>query len=521
MSFTSDLDRRRFLKGAGLLAGMAATGGAGALLDACQARPTSSAKPSTAVKGGTLTMATVDTPINMDPQDAQLYSSVQVYHNIFARLLDINSDFSYSPSLATKWTKEDDKTWTVDLHDGATFHNGEPVTANDVKFTFDRVGTHANAVFLDAFQSTEVLSKTRVRFHMSGPYGLFEAALAGFSDIMNEKAVNAADPRLQPVGAGPYKMTDWVQNDHITLERFDKYIKPDRPYLDKVIFKAISEDSVRLTGLQTGELGWIQRVPPQQTTSLMSSTSIQHTPARPFLPDQIWLNCGKAPLNDVRVRQAIAWCVDRAEIAKLVYFTQGTGATEAVSPPNPWHTGINPYKGGPDYAKAKSLLKQAGHENLQLVFTGQSNLPTQVRTGEVLKAQLAKAGIMVDIQSVPAAQFFEAVIGKKTYDITTGYWSVTYDPGFFYYPLLKSSSPWNFSNIKDPKIDDLLQKFIFTNDTAARKSAYSELINEVAVSAPLISIDNEVQQYWSRSNLFGAGVQPTLDIRAEDFWLSH
>src|SRR5262245_40310081 len=514
-----NLNRRAFLRGATAVTGLAATGSLAAFLEACQASSSStSSSGGTPVKGGSLTVATVDVPVNMDPQDAQLYSSIQVYHNIFARLIDINPDYSFSPSLATKWTQDDERTWTVDLLDGATFHNGEAVTAKDVKYSFDRVKPHPNPVCLAAFDSTKAVATNKVRFHMSGPFGPFEAALAGFGDIMNEKAVNAADPKLHPVGAGPYRMTEWVQNDHVTLERFDKYFKSNKPYLDKVVFKAIGDDSVRLTGLQTGELGWIQRVPPQQTASLQASTSMKHTDAKPYLPDMVMLNCSKPPFNDVRVRQAIAWCVDAAEIAKLVYFAQGAAASEAVSAPNPWYSSSNPYKGGPDPEKAKSLLKAAGQENLHVTFAGQANLPTQIRTGEVLKSQLAKAGITMDIQNYAAAQWFET-LAKSTYDLTSTYWSVTYDPGFCYYPILQSQSPWNFPGFKDSRIDTMLQQFNFTVDQKARKSVYPDLVNAVATAAPVIFIDNEIQQYWTRTDVNGAEVLPTLDIRMEDVWL--
>lgn len=518
MSFDSRWDRRTFLKGAGLIGGIAASGGVGGLLEACTPSSSSTSTSGSPVRGGKLTLATVDTPINMDPQDSQLYSSVQVFKNIFARLIDVNADYTFHPSLATKWNQDDAKTWTVDLLDGVTFHNGEPLTGNDVKFTFERVKTHPDAIFLQAFDSVEVLAKNKVRFHMTGSFGLFEHALASLGDIVNEKAVTSADPKLHPVGAGPYKMTEWVQNDHITLQRFDKYFKPDRPYIDTVVFKSIGDDSVRLTGLQTSELGWIQRVPPQQTTSLLSDTSIKHTEARPYLPDFIWLNCSRPPFDDVRVRQAIAWCVKPAEIAKLVYFSQGVAATEAVSPPNSFYSGVNPYQSGPDPEKAKSLLKAAGKENLHITFLGQANLPTQIRSGEVIKSQVAAAGITMDIKSFEAAQFFDQLLNKK-FDIMTGYWSVSFDPGFLYYPILQSKSAWNFVGFQDANIDSLLDKFVFNTDQKARHSAYPDLVNAVATAAPIIFIDNEVQQYWTGKNVHGAEVLPTIDIRVEDMWV--
>lgn len=513
-------DRRGFLKGATALGALTASGGLSAFLDACGKGATGggTAASGSPVRGGTLKLATVDTPVNMDPQDAELYSSIQVYHNIFSRLVELDENFKIQPSLAHSWKQEDAQTWTVDLVDNAVFHNGDPMTADDVKFSFERVKSHPNAVFVAAFQQTEVLSPTRVRFHLSGPFGPFLDALAGFSDVVNQKAVTTTDPKLHPVGTGPYRMTEWVQNDHITLQKWDKYFEKGLPYLDQVVFKAIGDDSVRLTGLQTGELDWIQRVPPQQAKSLASNKQIVPTAAKPYLPDLVMMNCTKPPFNDQRVRQAVAWCIDSSQIAKLVYFSEGAAATEAVSPPNPWYSGENPYKGGPDPEKAKALLKQAGQDDLRITFAGQANLPTQIRTGEILQSQLAKAGIKMQIQNYAAAQWFEA-LDKKTYDITSTYWSVSYDPAFAYYPLTLSSSAWNFSGFKSDTVDGLLQKFVFGADNKARKAAYPDVVKAVAEAAPIVFIDNELQHYWSRTNVSGPVPVPTLDIRTIKSWV--
>ena len=362
------IDRRTFVHRAGALGALTASGGLTALLSACGGDDTQEAGATTAgaaVRGGRAVFATVDKPVNMDPADAQLYSSMQVYQNIFHKLVNVDADFSFVPGLASKWTQDDEKTWTLDLVDNAVFHNGEPFTADDVKFSFDRLPEHANGIFVQAWKETEVLSKNRVRFHLSQPYGPVVATLAAIGDMVNEKAVTSADPKLKPVGTGPYQMTEWVTDDHITLQRWDQFFKPDKPYLDEVVFRAIGDESVRLTGLQTGELDWIQRVPAQRVEEVESMSGISSSEGKPYLPDMVMFNCSKPPFNDPRVRQAVAWLVDREEIVNLVWFGTAVAATEAVSPPSPWHSGEDPYEGGPDPEKAKSLLKQAGQENLQ------------------------------------------------------------------------------------------------------------------------------------------------------------
>jgi peptide/nickel transport system substrate-binding protein len=161
------MDRRTFLRRTGGLAVAAGLGGG--LLEAVG--PAAAAtKALTPQRGGEITMAIVDQPVNMDAADGELYSSIEVYDNIFSKLINVTPDFKFVPNLATQWKQDDAKTWTLDLVDNAVFHNGRPMTADDVKFTFDRLRTHPDGVFFSAWKSTEVVNKNRVRFHLTHPF---------------------------------------------------------------------------------------------------------------------------------------------------------------------------------------------------------------------------------------------------------------------------------------------------------------------------------------------------------------
>lgn len=515
MTDTRGIDRRTFLKLTGGLGLATATGGLDTVV---QGMTTAEAEGSSARRGGSLTLAIVDQPVNMDAADGELYSSIEVYDNIFSKLIAVTKDFRFVPNLAHSWHQETGTTWIVDLVDNAVFHNNQPLTAHDVKFTFDRIRSHPDGVFFQAWKSTDVVSKYRVRFHLAHPFGPFEASLAGFSEIMNQKAVQSANPKLHPVGTGPFRMKEWVQGDHVTLARWPKYFKKNLPYLDQVVFRAIGDDTVRLTGLQTGQIDWIQQVPPQQYFSLLKSSQIKSSPGKPYFPYFVVLNCSRPPFNDRRVRQAVAWAVDRSEFAKILWFGTSVTATEAVSPPSPWYSGVNPYKGAPDPARAKHLLKQAGHENLRITYLGQPNIATQERTGVILKSQLAKAGITMNIQNFAPAQYFEQFAAGK-YDITSTYWSATLDPAHLYFPLCYSSSLWNFPKIKSRTIDAALEKFTYNTDQKARKRAYPEVVRLVAEEAPLIFLTNQIQRYWMKPAVQGSQPLPSLEIRLEDMWL--
>jgi peptide/nickel transport system substrate-binding protein len=354
--------------------------------------------------------------------------------------------------------------------------------------------------------------------HLKAPYGALEPLLAGLVSIMNEKAVKAADPKLHPVGCGPYKLTDWVQDDHVTLQKWDKYFKPGKPYLDQVVFKAIGDDSVRLTGLQTGELDWIQRVPPQRVTELERSSDVANSPGRPYNPDLLMFNCTKPPFNDVRVRQAVAWALDRKEIINLVWYGTAVPATEATAKPSPWYTGVDAYQGAPNPDKSMALLRAAGIKGrLQVNFAGQPQVGTQMREAAVIQAQLKKVGIDLNIQRYEPAQWFQQLATKK-YDMTSTYFSATFDPSFIYGTVTRTGGSFNFPGYSNKQTDALIDKFTYEADQAARKQVYPELVRRIQLQAPILFLTNEIQRYWTKPSFHGPTPLPTLEIRAEEMW---
>jgi peptide/nickel transport system substrate-binding protein len=476
------------------------------------------------VKGGTVIAAQIDKPVNMDPAFAELYSSMQVYQNIFGTLVNVDAAYNYTPGLAKTWTQVDPQTWEFDLVDNATFHNGEHITSADVAFTFERIFDPAlaapNAVFLQAIESVETEGDYKVRFKLKSPWGSFLADLAAAFNIVNEKGIASGDPRLNPVGTGPFKLTEWVQDDHVTLDRWENYHVPDRPYLDRVIFKAISDDIVRLTGLQTDELQWAMQVPLQKVDELKSDGGdIKVTVGKPYLPDFLYLNASKPPFNDARVRQAVAACVNRSEIVQVAFFGQAEEATEAIYSGNPLYTGINPWSGGPDPEKAKALLAEAGIDKLEFQLDGQPQVPTQLKTLQVLQQQLKSAGIETTIQNYDSGEWVTRLFAKE-YSATVSYWSATLDPVHFYYPGLLSTSGWNVTGYGTPEMDEALNTFAQATEPEARKAAYAALIEKFNQEVPMVPLDNQMQQYWVRANVYGMEPLPTMEIRFEPVYIA-
>jgi peptide/nickel transport system substrate-binding protein len=528
-----ELDRRSLVKRVAALGGGAVFGGplaAYLLNQSAAAAPAGSRQSVTRyqdpapVRGGTVVAATIDKPVNMDPAFAELYSSMQVYQNIFSTLVYVDANYNVTPGLATTWTQVDPVTWEFDLVENAVFHNDEPFTARDVVYSTERVLSPdlgaPNAVFLSAIATCEALSDYKVRFTLKTPWGSFLADLAAVLNIVNETAITTMDPKLNPIGTGPFRMTDWVKDDHVTLERWDKYHIPERPYLDSVIFKAISDDTVRLTGLQTDELQWAMQVPLQKVEELKAAGGdLKVTVGKPYLPDFIYLNGSKAPFDDVRVRQAIAACVNREEIVQVAFFGQADVATEAIYSGNPYYTGLDPLAGGPDIEKAKALLAEAGHEGLTFDFDGQPQVPTQMKSAQVLQQQLKEAGITMNIQNYESGEWIGRLFTKE-YQATISYWSATLDPAHFYVPGLKSTSGWNITGYGNEEMDALLDAFAQEPDEAARKEAYKAVITKFNEDMPLVPLDNQLQQYWVRANVYGMEALPTMEIRMEPVYIA-
>ena len=515
-----ETNRRTFLRGLGGSAAAAAL--SAPLLSACgggssPSTASSAGATGTPVRGGKATLAIQDTPVNMDPADGQLYASLQVYQNVFSELIAVDSDFKFQPNLATDWKQDDEKTWTFNLVDNAVFQNGEPLTAKDVAYTINRMKTHALGAYLGFFDKVRAVGDHQVRIQLSRPYGPMEATMASLVDIVNEKAINSGDPKQNPVGTGPYKMTDWVKGSHVTLTRWEKYFKSDKPYLDEVTFQSVGDDTVRLTGLQTGQFDWIQTVPPQQLSSLAGNSSINHTPAGAYFPYILLLNTTAPPFNDLKVRQAVSWAVDRSEIVKLAFFGGAVEATEAVSEPNPFYSGATPYEGGPDLDKAQALLREASTSVRDAEIVVAQEDQSFVAIAQVLQSQMKKIGLNLTIKTVSSAESFGRM-GNKQYGMGVTYFSASLDPALTYYLLGFSESGFNLSGYKNQRLDAALAKFTFQADQEVRKQVYPDMVRAFAEEAPFLFLANRQQQYWSKPGLNGVQVLPSLEIRAEDLW---
>ncbi len=522
-----ELSRRELFRRAGGF-GMVvvASTSLGAVLAACSSNggaPAPSASSGrTAGKpkpGGTLKAALTGEPDTLDPATSTIYTGAQVYDNIFNKLIDLDPDGNFYGQLATKWQAADEKTWVFDLVSGARFHNGEPFTPQDVKYTFERIldpkTASSYAPLYDVIDSVEVTGPTQVTFHLKSPFGPFLSNLANNGEIVNQKAIESADPARNPVGTGPFKFFEWVQGDHVTLQKWDQYFQKGLPFLDGVQFFFRNVDESRIDALRSGELNWIDAVPLQDLSALKSDPTFTYVTApNAGIPDFLALNTKKSPFDDKLVRQAVYWAIDRDAIRQVAYFGAGETGIEEVPTGSIWYDGAPVVK--PDLDRARNLLAQAGHTSgLTVEYLGLPQYPELLKTGEVVRQQLQQIGITVNIKQVDVSVWFDAFI-KGNYQITSAYQERTIDPDNFYALVIRTGGDINTTGYSNPQADALIDQARRSTDDNQRKDLYKQLRQIVFEDAPIIFVHYETINYLMQKDVGGSTVNPTLELRLQN-----
>jgi peptide/nickel transport system substrate-binding protein len=521
-----DLSRRAFLRRAGGFSAFAlGSTSLGAVLAACSESDSGGPSPSGGAAtgsikpGGTLKAALTGEPDTLDPATSTIYTGAQVYDNIFSKLIDIDTNGSFVGILATDWTADDEKTWTFNLVDNATFHNGEAFTADDVKYTFDRIldpkTASSYAPLYDPIKEVEVANPTQVIFHLRTPFGPFLSNLANNGEIVNQKAIESADPARSPVGTGPFSFVEWVQGDHVTLQKFDGYFRQGKPYLDGIDFKFLLVDQGRIDGLASGELNWVDAVPLQSLSSLSTDPSYTYvTSATAGIPDYLALNTVRPPFDDKLVRQAVYWAIDRTQIRDVAYSGAGEVGIEEVPTGSTWFDGASAV--APDLDKARDLLSQAGvASGLTVEYLGLPQYPELLKTGQVVREQLKQIGITMNIKQVDVSIWFDAFV-KGEYQITSAYQERTIDPDNFYSLVLRSGGVINTTGYSNPEADDLIDQARVETDEATRRQLYTQIRQIVFDDAPIIYAHFETINYLMSPDVAGSTVNATLELRMEN-----
>lgn len=352
----------------------------------------------------TITVAVGSGPAGFDPQNNNSSATSGIYINLFEYLIfkDVNGDFQ--PALATAWEAVDDHTWRIELREGVTWHDGEPFTAEDVKFTFERVAGDPLLVrhaYYRHIEEVEIVNDYEVLIHTSRPDPIMPSNLArnGASVIpqhyYEEVGVDVAS--RTPIGTGPYRFVEYRTDDRLILEAYDGYWG-GQPAYDQAVFRMIPEGSTAVSELLTGGVDIVSSVRITELPRVENSDAARIVPVNGNTVFMISFDTSPdVPTGDVRVRKAVDLAIDNELYAEVLQGGYGVPVLGRVSPsttasPQELYDTYN-Y----DVEAARELLAEAGYGpgELTLVFQGTTGF---VDYFDLAGAMLEDAGINVEIE---------------------------------------------------------------------------------------------------------------------------
>jgi peptide/nickel transport system substrate-binding protein len=462
-------------------------------------------------RGGTLIWAIQGTPRHLNPAVQSGIATGQPGTQIFAAPLRYDENWNPQPYLAESWkVSEDGLTVTLNLVKSATFHDGKPITSKDVAFSIKTV--QANHPFKTMFApvaSVDTSDPHVAVLKLSKPHpALLLAMSSQLLPIIPEHIYgDGQDPKKHPrnsenvVGSGPFKLTEFKRDQHIILERNENFFMEGRPYLDKIVMRIIKDGSARTIALENGEVqlsAFEQN--PRDIARLKKNTEISATPnGYGAIGPIAWLafNTQRKPTSDVKVRQAIAYAVDREFILKAIFLGTSQAAKTGIHPDSPFYDASSDGY-AVDLDKANKILDDAGYkrgsDGMRFKLTVDYGWASIKAPAEYLKPQLKKIGIDLTVRASADFPTWAKRISNHDFDMT---WDVVFNWGD---PVIGVHRTYLSSNIKkgviwsntqqyaNTKVDEILNQAGQERNPAERKALYAKFQKIVAEELPV---------YWS------------------------
>ena len=449
----------------------------------------------------TITLGMVLEPPSLDPTgNAAAAIDEVVYSNVFEGLTKFGPDGAILPALAASWdVAEDGKTYTFHLHEGVKFHDGADFDASDVVFSLDRAraadSTNAQKTLFEGIDTVEAVDPATVRVTLKDADGMFPFKMAWGDAVMLDEA-SVADEATHPVGTGPFKFAEWKQGDSITLDAFDGYWG-EKPALKSATFRFIGDPTAAFAAMMAGDVDAFPIYPSPETLAQLEADPrfkviVGTTEGETILT----MNKAVPPLDNVKVREAIAHAINRQELIDGAMFGYGTPIGTHFAPHHPDYIDLTETSAY-DPEKSKALLTEAGVSGLKLRLALPPT-PYARRGGELLAAQLRAVGIETEATNMEWAQWLETVYKGKDYDLTIISHVEPMDIGIY------TRDDYYF-NYKNDALKAVMAEVNTTTDDAHR----SELLKE----AQTIIADDYVNGY-----LFQLAKTGVADARIEGLW---
>jgi peptide/nickel transport system substrate-binding protein len=456
--------------------------------------------------GGELVVAISAEPPGWDPTVSTSQEIPRVvYNNVHEGLVRLDRDGSIVPALAESWRiAEDGRSITFRVRRGVRFHDGSPLTLEDVVAKFERAmdpaSGHTHPEYYAAIEA--VVSDPEehaVTFELATPRRSLLYDLARPDSIIYP-AGSEATQRSRPVGTGPFRFVSYREGSDVRLERFDGYYREGVPYLDAVTFRILADPNARFAALRAGDVDLIgTSLAPEQYLQLASLPGVKGTEGTATTEITLAMNNGRPPFDDVRVRRAISHAVDKRAIVEGAMFGLGTVIGTHMSPAEPYYvdlTGTYPY----DPERARALLAEAGlADGFALTLDLPEPYALERRSGQVIAQQLQAVGIDVELRVVEWATWLRRVFRDADYDLTIIGHSEPRDIGIY-------GDPDYYFRYDEPRVRALLAEAERASTREGAFAAYRDVARIIAEDAVnvwvfsppyLVGARDDVHGFWT------------------------
>lgn len=440
----------------------------------------------------------------LDPHIQWDTDSYTVYRNIFDNLVTRNAKGDIVPQVGKSWKYLNDNEIEFELESNIKFHDGTPLTAEDVVFTVKRIIDPAfKSPQLSQFNSivdATVSGPNKVKLRTSSPYPALLAQLVKLSVVPEAyvKKVGNTEFNQKPVGSGPYKLITWQRGVRIDLEAQPNYWRGKAPF-QKVEFRGVADGATRIADLRTGKADIIRGVSPDDAPQIAKDANLQVLSIPTERIGYMFVNTLFGPTSDVRVRRAIAHAVDRKGIIDALLGGYGKMVNIVLTPANFGY--VEGFQGYPyDPAKAKALIKEAGADGKELTFI--TSPVYDQRVVQAIQQMLGEVGLKVNIATSDQPTYLKRRQGNpdEAGSISTGNWSCAcQDADGVIHPLFTSDSIW--SKYKNKDYDAIVEAARSTLDEKKRLDLYKQAFTILERDVPGIGLFQGVAIYASRKEL--------------------
>lgn len=442
-------------------------------------------------------------PDSIDPHWSTLGSQAEALRHVFDTLVDVDEKLQLKPGLAISWEPIDDTTWEFKMREGVKFHDGSDFTAEDVKFSIERIpvvtGPMPMTLYTKYVDSVEVVDDMTLRIKTKGRAPSLPNDFTRLFVVPSETGMEARNEEFnsgeKAIGTGPFKFVSWQPKGDMVVERFDGYWG-EKPAWDKVTRREIPDDAARVAALKSGQVDLINYVPATDYLSMKNDSSLET-----FVSDSVYiLNIAPSvkdeepqpikvngeevdgnPLQDLRVRKALDLAINRDVLVSIVLEGLGTPANQLM-PEGFFGYSPDLPKREYDIAKAKELLAEAGYpDGFEIDFTCTNNrVPGDAVVCEALAQMWSRLGLKVNAQALNGTVFFPAA-ARQEYTMTMSAWgTLTGEAAYTYGALVhtkddeKGFGNFNRTGYSNPEFDKVFGEGTQTLESDARKKLYEE-----------------------------------------------